>query len=120
MAKEKGKNYDGKIVVGDGTNKIMRKETQILDTSPSPMLLDLNSIDEGKTIEGILNLNDTRDTRDNMTISFRINKDDLEWAKRLARDLSIKGDKDINYQKLIMSVFLEKFPRPENFDKEKK
>ena len=121
MAKKKEKTgNDGKIVVGDGNKKIIKKKDEILDTSAPDLILDLTAVDEEKTIEGILNLGETRGTRKNMTVSFRINEDDLEWAKKVTRNLSIKGDKDINYQKLIISTFLEKFTRPENFNKKNK
>ena len=119
MAKKK-ENKNGKIVVGDGTKVIIKKRNEILDTSAPDLLLDLTAVDENKTIEGILNLRETRGTRKNMTISFRINEDDLEWAKEVAMNLSIREKKNLHYQQLMISTFLEKFPRPENFNKENK
>lgn len=84
-------------------------DKNILDTSAGEMILDVNAKDEEKTVEGVLNL--TLDgVRNDMTFSFRTNEDIWKHIKQVARDASAKENKDINYQKLMVSTFLDKYP----------
>ncbi len=108
MAKKKEKKTQ-QVVVGDGTKVVARKRNDILDTSAGPLVLDLTVKDEEKIVEGVLNLN-AQGTRNNITVSFRIKDDVFKWAKKIALELSLKSDEDINWQKLMTSTFLEKFP----------
>jgi hypothetical protein len=71
-------------------------------------ILDLNV--QGQTIEGLLNLKQTYDTRDNITVSFRVPKNVLDWAKTTAMKESLAHDEEIHYQKLILSCFLDRYP----------
>ena len=79
---------------------------EILDTSsPKEIILDTNLV----TTETLLNLQ-SKSKRNNMTVSFRIDEDELEWAKEISRRIALKEKKDINYQQLMRAVFLEKYP----------
>jgi hypothetical protein len=117
MAKEKKEEKptivvgDGTtIVVGDGTRRVVKKDNGILDTSAGEMILDVNAKDEEeKTIEGILN-ESLDGKRNDMTISFRINEEILKHIKQVAREISVGEKEDVNYQKLMVSVFLDKYP----------
>ena len=80
----------------------------LCDTKPDEILLDLSA--QGKSIEGLLNLEKTYVTRENVTVSWRIPKDLLKHAKELAKKESLIKKRDIHYQKLIMGCFLEKYP----------
>ena len=63
----------------------------------------------------------------NPTLTYGLSNDNIaqlamnviRQAKEVTRNLSIKKKKDLHYQQLIISTFLEKFPRPENFNEEK-
>ncbi len=84
-------------------------EKEILDTTAGEMILDTNVSEEGRTIEGVLNL--TLDgIRNDMTFSFRTNSKILDHIKQVARDVSSKEKKDVNYQKLMVSTFLDVYP----------
>ncbi len=79
---------------------------EILDTSsPKEMILDMTLV----TTETLLNLQ-SKSKRNNMTISFRIDEEELEWAKEVSRRIALKEKKDINYQQLMRATFLEKYP----------
>ena len=61
------------------------------------------------TTETLLNLQ-SKSKRNNMTVSFRIDEEELEWAKEVARRIALKEKKDVNYQQLMRATFLEKYP----------
>jgi hypothetical protein len=89
----------------------------IQDTRADDILLDVNAPDEDKTVEGLLRLEARYKPQDNMTVSWRIPSELLEWAKDVARRVSVEEKKDIHYQKLIMGCFLEKYPIPKDWKK---
>ena len=94
---------------------IKAKDDIIQDTSPGPMVLDINSQDESKNADGILTLRTQFPPRTNNTYSFRISEELVEHFKNEARKVSLDRKEDINWQKLVISVALEKYP----FNKEK-
>jgi hypothetical protein len=85
----------------------------IQDTTAGDMMLDITAPDEEKTTEGLLRLERRYTPSDNMTVSWRIPTEVLEWAKEVARTEGVKKKKDIHYQKLIMGCFLDKYPLTE-------
>ena len=92
-----------------------RKRTDkdiILDTKAGEMMLDLNAPVEGRTIEGLLTLQNDYDTRDNITVSWRVPKEVMDHAKRVAMKESLKRKENIHYQKLVMGCFLDNYPMP--------
>ena len=105
MGKKK-KNTEVKV---NKTSKPRESNDIICDTSADrDDILDLSV--QGQTIEGLLNLEKTYTTRDNITVSWRIPKDLLEHAKTIAMQESLAKGKDVHYQKLILGAFLEKYP----------
>ena len=93
-----------------------RKRTEkdsIMDTTAGDMMLDITAPDEEKTTEGLLRLERRYTPSDNMTVSWRIPTEVLEWAKEVARTEGVNQKKDIHYQKLIMGCFLDKYPLSE-------
>jgi len=85
----------------------------IQDTTAGDMVLDITAPDEEKTTEGLLRLERRYTPSDNMTVSWRIPTEVLEWAKEVARTEGVNQKKDIHYQKLIMGCFLDKYPLSE-------
>lgn len=106
MAKKK----KTKATVKVATKKPQNRATNdiLCDTTQSPVMLDLST--HGQPIEGLLNLSTTYDTRDNITVSFRVPKDLLDWAKETAMKESLASGKEIHYQRLILGCFLDKYP----------
>lgn len=107
MAKKK------KVPVKINTKPQPREVNNILcdTTADTEPILDLSI--QGKSIEGLLNLEETYETRDNITVSWRIPKELLKWAKTTATKEGLAKNKEIHYQKLIMGCFLDKYPIPE-------
>jgi hypothetical protein len=91
-----------------------KKKENILDTSPDPLLCDLNAPDEDRTIEGLLRLERNYVPSDNQTVSWRIPSEVFKHAKTVAMQESLKQGKDVHYQKLVMACFLEKYPMPKD------
>jgi len=90
-----------------------RKRTEkdnIMDTSAGEMVLDINAPVEGRTIEGLLTLQNEYQTRDNITVSWRVPEEVMEHAKRIAMKESLERKENIHYQKLVMGCFLDKYP----------
>lgn len=112
MAKKK-KKENPKVVVGDGTKRVVKKRDYILDTSAGEMILDVTKKDEEeKIIEGILNVS-LDGVRNDITFSFRANTEVVKHIKQVARELSMITKEDINYQKLMVSTFLDRYPMGE-------
>ena len=87
--------------------------TEICDTSAPPVDLDVNAQEEGKTIEGLLDLQRGFKRSDNITVSWRLPQDVLDHVKMVAMEESLKNKDTIHYQKLVMSCFLDRFPMSE-------
>lgn len=111
MAKKKVKTKNKPtVVVGDGTRvDVPKRDSGILDISAPEMILDVTAKDEEKTIEGILNTN-LSGVRNDVTFSFRINGEIWKHIKQITRDISAKKETDMNYQKLMVSTFLDRYP----------
>ena len=105
MAKRKKKES-----IADLRKRVSDKE--IMDTSADKLVLDLNAPVEGRTIEGLLTLQNDYDTRDNITVSWRVPKEVMDHAKKVAMEESLKKKETIHYQKLVLGCFLEMFPLP--------
>ena len=91
-----------------------RLKNEILDTQADPILCDVNAPDEDRTIEGLLRLERNYIPSDNKTVSWRIPSEVMDWAQKIAREESLKQEKSIHYQKLVMGCFLEKYPMPKD------
>lgn len=87
-----------------------KKKDEILDTSADKIMLDLSAPEEGRRADGILSLNRNFVAADNITVSFRIPKDVLDHFKQISREISLKNKEDINWQKVLVRVGLEKYP----------
>ena len=87
-------------------------DKNIMDTSAGEMVLDINAPEEGRTIEGLLTLQNDYQTRDNITVSWRVPEEVMEHAKRVAMEESLKRKETIHYQKLVLGCFLDKYPFP--------
>lgn len=112
MAKKKAKKENQQFVVekpADTKNKKRTENDIIQDTTAPPLLLDVTAKDDEKTIEGLLDLERSQ-RRNDMTVSFRIPEEEYDWMKEISRRIAIKEKKDVNYQKLLRSVFLERYP----------
>lgn len=104
MAKKKKKN---EIKISK-TPRPRETNDIICDTSASAEpILDLNV--QGQTIEGLLNLERTYPSKDNITVSWRIPQELLKKAKNIAMKESLSTGEEIHYQKLVMGCFLEKY-----------
>ena len=103
--KKKASVTVAKVPTTRATNDIL------CDTGRPEVILDLST--HGQTIEGLLNLERTYDTRDNITTSFRIPKDVIDWAKEVAMKESLVQGKPVNYQKLVLGCFLDRYPMTE-------
>lgn len=86
---------------------------EICDTSPPSMDLDVNAPEEGRTIEGLLDLQRDLKRSDNITVSWRLPQDVLDHAKRVSMQESLNNKDEIHYQKLVLSCFLDRFPMSE-------
>ena len=85
----------------------------IQDTRAGDIVLDITAPDEDRTTEGLLRLERRYTPSDNMTVSWRIPTEVLEWAKEVARQEGVDQKKDIHYQKIVMGCFIDKYPLPE-------
>lgn len=83
---------------------------EIMDTSSPPIDLDVNSPEDGRTIEGLLTLQRDYRTSDNITVSWRIPDEVLKHAKTIAMEESLKTKEEVHYQKLVLGCFLDKYP----------
>ena len=106
------KKNEKTITEGQLNNQSIKAKSSIIqDTSAPPLTLDVNAKDEDeKTKDGILTLQNQFPPRTNITCSFRIAKDLIEHFKQEARMLSLERNEDVNWQRLIVSAALEKYP----------
>ena len=82
----------------------------IQDTSADPLLLDIDSPEEGRMPDGLLTLQTQFPPRTNYTYSFRISEDLVNHFKNEARKVSLERKEDVNWQRLIIGAALEKYP----------
>lgn len=85
-----------------------KKRNIICDTTASPILLNLDREEQEEVMEALVEIGKTK--RDNVTISFRISEQELQWFQKKARELSLVINQDVDWQKLLRITALEKYP----------
>ena len=87
--------------------KTTAKDSNTLDTTAPPIMLDLSNADRTIVLNGISEMNSKRG--DNMTVSFRITREELDLAKKKALEASLQTGKEVNWQQLMRLTFSEKY-----------
>ncbi len=84
--------------------------TEICDTSPPPLALDITAKDEDVNANGIIETRLKNYRKDTIVFSMRMEQDLLDHIKQVAREKSAELKADVPYQLLMIQAIEEKYP----------